>query len=330
MNILNSKNKSSTIFNQRILILVIMIGVLVFFVSLGAPQFISERTFTNLVNNMSILAIVALGQMIVMITAGIDISVGTAMGLVAMSVGLILIEYPDLHPALAILIGMILGTIMGFINGVLVVKGKIVALIATLATMNIFRGINVLINNLYYEGQYIGANKLSAEFKAITKVEIIGLPVMLYYVLFLYIVFYFILHHSRFGRQIYAVGSNLEAAKTIGINTNKILIATYSLCGLMFGIAGVLYLSLYTSAQTDTGLGFEFIAITAVIIGGVSVFGGSGILWAVLLGTLFMTIITDSLNILRISPFWKMAINGFMLLSAILINHYLEARKKNK
>ena len=188
----------------------------------------------------------------------------------------------------------------------------------------------VLINNIFYEGQYIGAEKLSTEFKSITRLEIFGLPVMIYYVILLYLIFYFILHHSKFGRQIYACGSNFEAANTLGINTTKILIGAYSMCGLMFGIAGVLYLSLYTSAQTDTGLGFEFITITAVIIGGVSVFGGSGILWGVLLGTLFMTIITDSLNILRISPFWKMALNGIMLLSAILINHYIESRKKNE
>lgn len=321
-------NKIISIFSHRIFVLTIMITLLVVFVSIGAPQFLSERTFHNLLNNLSILAIVSLGQMIVMITAGIDISVGTAMGLVAMSVGLLLIEFPDMNPIIAILIGMIMGTVMGFVNGLLVVKGKIVALIATLATMNIFRGINVFINNIFYEGQYIGAEKLSTEFKSITRIEILGLPVMIYYVLLIYIVFYFILHHTKFGRQIYATGSNLDAANTLGINTSKILIGAYSLCGLMFGIAGVLYLSLYTSAQTDTGLGFEFITITAVIIGGISVFGGSGILWGVLLGTLFMTILTDSLNILKISPFWKMAINGIMLLSAILINHYIETRKK--
>ena len=321
-------NKIISIFSHRIFVLTIMITLLVIFVSIGAPQFLSERTFHNLLNNLSILAIVSLGQMIVMITAGIDISVGTAMGLVAMSVGLLLIEFPDMNPIIAILLGMIMGTVMGFVNGLLVVKGKIVALIATLATMNIFRGINVFINNIFYEGQYIGAEKLSTEFKSIPRIEILGLPIMIYYVLLIYIVFYFILHHTKFGRQIYATGSNLDAANTLGINTTKILIGAYSLCGLMFGIAGVLYLSLYTSAQTDTGLGFEFITITAVIIGGISVFGGSGILWGVLLGTLFMTILTDSLNILKISPFWKMAINGIMLLSAILINHYIETRKK--
>jgi len=321
-------NKIISFLSHRIFVLIAMIIILVIFVSIGAPQFLSERTFHNLLNNLSILAIVSLGQMIVMVTAGIDISVGTAMGLVAMSVGLLIIEYPNMNPIIAILIGMIMGTTMGFVNGLLVVKGKIVALIATLATMNIFRGINVLINNIFYEGQYIGAEKLSTEFKNITRVEILGLPIMIYYVVLIYLIFYFVLHHTKFGRQIYASGSNIEAANTLGINTTKVLIGAYSMCGLMFGIAGVLYLSLYTSAQTDTGLGFEFITITAVIIGGVSVFGGSGILWGVLLGTLFMTIITDSLNILKISPFWKMALNGIMLLSAILINHYIETRKK--
>ena len=114
-------NKIISIFSHRIFVLTIMITLLVIFVSIGAPQFLSERTFHNLLNNLSILAIVSLGQMIVMITAGIDISVGTAMGLVAMSVGLLLIEFPDMNPIIAILLGMIMGTVMGFVNGLLVV-----------------------------------------------------------------------------------------------------------------------------------------------------------------------------------------------------------------
>jgi rhamnose transport system permease protein len=305
---------------------IVFLGILV---TLRAPDFASISNLFNIVDDMAILAIVSVGQMLVMVTGGIDISVGTGLGLVGMSVGLIIINTP-LNPVIALALGAIMGIALGFLNALLVVKGRIVALIVTLGTMNIFRGLNVFINSAFYNGQYIGANKLSSSFIGMTDERILGLPILHIYVAVIYAGFYYLLAHTRTGRHIYATGSNNAAAEIAGIRTSRIIMTCYILCGMLAGIGGVLWVSRYQTAQSDTGLGFEFLTITAVIIGGVSVYGGSGSIWGVLLGSLLVGMITNALNVMRLSPFWKLALNGLILLLAVLLNRYVERTQKER
>ena len=144
-----------------------------------------------------------------------------------------------------------------------------------------------------------------------------------------YLIFYYFLNHTRTGREIYAVGSSPESAKIIGINIRKTLFLTYLITGILVGMAGVLWVARYTSAQTDSAAGFEFTAITAVILGGVAIAGGSGSIWGVLFGAILIGSINNSLNLIRVSPFWKLAINGAIILIAVIIDAVL-ARSINK
>jgi len=279
---------------------------------------------------MAIISIVAIGQMLVILTGGIDISQGTGMGLVGMVSGLILINNWGINPVVAILMGAFFGAILGAINGLLVTKGGIIALIATLSTMSIFRGLNVVINLKYYGGQYIGADKLSDGLKSFTKVSTFGIPNLLIFIIIAYLFFYYFLNFTITGRQMYAVGSNPAAAKVSGINVFKIQFLPYLISGILFGIGGVLYLSRYATMQTDTGMGFEFITITAVVLGGVSMLAGSGSIIGVFFGSLLVGIINNALNITKISPFWKLAINGLILLLAVLLNKMIENKVQQR
>jgi rhamnose transport system permease protein len=297
-------------------------------ISLRRPVFVSPDNLFSILCDLTILAIVAFGQMIVMVSGGIDLSVGTGMGLIGMVFGLIHVFHQSISPILLVAMCAFAGMTLGLLNGFLVSIGGIVPLIATLATMNIFRGLNVLVNAVFYRGQYIGANKLTEGFMAITRARILGIPLVLMYIVVLFLLGLLFLHHTYTGRYIYAIGTNEEGARTAGISVPRIKILAYVLSGLCFGIGGIVWVSRYATAQSDTGIGFEFTAITAVIVGGVSVTGGSGSLPGVLLGAVLIAVINNSLGVLQMSPFWKQAILGLVLLTAILLNKWAEVRSR--
>lgn len=312
---------------QALLILIVLIALAV---SLRAPVFLSARNLNSIVSDIVVLSIVAVGQAIVIVSGGIDLSVGTGLGLVAMSVGLIHIYNPAVPPVVMLLLGMGFGSLLGLLNGILVAKGKVLALIGTLATMNIFRGLTVLVNAHFYRSQYIGADKLSDAFKQLTRGNLLGLPNILVLLLLVFACFYYFLNYTEFGRGFYAIGSNEFAAEAGGYHVKITKASAYVISGALAGLGGVLWVSLYATAQSDTGLGLEFATITAVVVGGVSVKGGSGSVIGVLLGAVLIGVVTNGLNVARVSPFWKDAINGAILLFAVLLNNAVEVRMNRR
>lgn len=301
--------------------------ILVTIVSLRSPVFLSFDNIYDIGLDVVILAIVAVGQMMVIITGGFDISVGSGIGLAGMISALILMRNWEISPFVAILIGIAIGSLLGSINGLLVVKGKIPPVITTLGTMSIFRGLTFIICFKFNQGNWVGAHKLSVPFKDFARGTFLRIPNLILITIIVYIVFYYFLNHTITGRQIYAVGSNINSAKAVGINTDKVTFLVYLLTGMLVGMAGVLWVSRYTSAQSDSGVGFEFITITAVILGGVSIFGGSGSIIGVLFGSVLIGVINNSLNIIRISPFWKLAINGFIILMAVIMDRIISNKR---
>jgi rhamnose transport system permease protein len=302
--------------------LLIFIVFLVVIVSLRSPYFFTLRNFKDILLDTSILMIVAMGQMMVIITRGVDLSVGSGIAFSGMAVGLIISGHWAIHPLLAILMGVGIGLVLGSFNGLLVSKAGVPPIITTLATMSIYRGLTFIISG----GEWVDAHEMPDSFKLLARGSVLGIPNMILIVLFAAVVFYYFLENTRKGRQIYAIGSNPNASRFVGINVEQVQFLVYMLSGILYGGGGVLWVSRYASAQADSALGFELLTVAACVIGGVFIFGGSGTIWGVLLGSLLLGIVVNALNLIRVSPFWKLAIQGLIILVAVITDALISRR----
>ena len=300
----------------------VFIVILVLAVTLRTPRFLSVDNFQDILLNISILAIVALGQTMVIITHGIDLSVSSVIGLVAMMVAFIVKQNPGMPVGLAVLLGLALGAVLGMVNGLIVAYGKVPAIITTLGTLSIYRGLVFY----YSQGTWVNSFELPASFKLLSKGTPLGLPNMVIIAILVAVIVYYFLNHTRTGRDIYAVGSNPEAATLAGIRKDRIIFLVYVLSGLLAGLAAVLWASRFESAQTNTALGFELQTVAASVVGGVSVSGGVGTVPGVILGALLLGIIQNALTIIRISPFWQLAVQGLLILVAIVTDKWILGR----
>jgi rhamnose transport system permease protein len=303
--------------------LIVFIVLLIILMSLrSGSAFLSFENFRDILLNISILMIVALAQTMVIITRGIDLSVGSMIGLVAMMVSFVIKVNPEFSPVLAVLLGMALGCALGSVNGLLVTAGGVPPIIATLGTLSIYRGAVFL----YSEGTYINAHEMSPAFKALSKGTPLGLPNLVIIALVVGAIVYYFLNYTRPGRDIYAVGSNPDAAQVAGIRVQRTVFMVYLLSGLLCGMAGVLWASRVESAQTNTALGFELQTVAASVVGGVNIFGGSGTVPGVLLGAFLLGVIDNALKLARISPFWQLAVQGLLILAAVIVDSFILRR----
>jgi len=294
----------------------LFIVVLVVMVSVRSPYFLSLENFRDILLNISILAIVALGQTMVIITRGIDLSVSSMIGLVAMMVAFVVKENPELSPVIAVLLGMALGSVLGSFNGLVITVGGVPPIIATLGTLSVFRGAVFL----YSQGTWINAFEMPQNFKLLAKGTPLGLPNQVIIAIVVAVIVYYFLNYTRAGRNIYTVGSNPDAAQVAGIRVQRVIFMVYLISGILCGLAGVLWASRFESAQTNTALGFELQTVAASVVGGVNIFGGSGTVTGVLLGALLLGIINNSLTLVRISPFWQLAAQGLLILLAVVFD----------
>jgi rhamnose transport system permease protein len=300
----------------------IFILILVILVSVRAPSFLSIDNFKDILLNISILTIVALGQTMVIITHGIDLSVGSMIGLVGMMVAFVIKQNPDMPVVLTIVLGMSLGAVLGSFNGLIITFGKVPPIIATLGTLSIYRGLVFS----YSQGTWINSFELPAAFKLLSKGTPLGLPNMVIIALVVALIVYYFLNYTRTGRSIYAVGSNPDAAQYSGIRKQRIVFLVYLLSGLLCGLAAVLWISRFESAQTNTALGFELQTVAASVVGGVSISGGVGTVPGVMLGALLLGIIQNALTLIRISPFWQLAAQGLLILIAVISDKWVLSR----
>ena len=298
-------------------ILILVIGV-----TLRAPSFLTVHNFEDILLNISILAIVALAQTMVIITHGIDLSVSSMIGLVGMMVAFVVKQNPELPVLFSVLLGMALGSVLGTFNGLIITFGKVPPIIATLGTLSIYRGLVFY----YSQGTWINSFELPANFKALSKGAPLGLPNMVIIAVLVALIVYYFLNYTRTGRDIFAVGSNPDAAQFAGIRTPRITFLVYLLSGLLCGLAAVLWVSRFESAQTNTALGFELQTVAASVVGGVSISGGVGTVTGVLLGALLLGIIQNSLTLIRISPFWQLAAQGLLILIAVISDKWILSR----
>jgi len=306
----------------RELSIIIFILLLIAVVAANAPAFLTAPNFRNILLNISILTIVALGQTMVIITRGIDLSVSAMIGLVAMMVSFTVVAFPAVPPALAMLLGILLGGILGSFNGLIITAGKVPPIIATLGTLSIYRGMVFL----YSGGTWINSFEMPAGYRALAKAAPLGVANIILFAAVVAIAVYFFLNHTRPGRDIYAVGSNPEAARVSGIPVQRTLLMVYVISGLLAGMAAVLWASRFESAQTNTALGFELQTVAAAVVGGVNIFGGSGTVPGVILGAFLLGTIENALILVRISPFWQLAAQGLLILVAVVVDSAIRHR----
>jgi rhamnose transport system permease protein len=310
------------IFRRRELGISIIIVVIMVIVGLRNPTFFTQDNWKDLLMYVSILAFISIGQMMTMVSRGIDLSVGSVVALSGMSVGMMMKEFPFLPPIVLVLLGTVFGLACGLVNGLLIGKGKVPALITTLATMSIYRGLVVVVSR----SRWIVYGDITEGFRQIARGNILGINNLIFSAMIIAIVTYYFLNHTRKGREIYAFGDNQDAAKFVGINGARINILVYALSGLLAGFGGVLWVSRVNTAQATTALGYEMQTIAACVIGGVSIFGGVGSVFGVLLGSLMFGIILNSLELVGIVDFWKLALEGFIILIAVMFDAILSHR----
>jgi rhamnose transport system permease protein len=315
-------NYFRSLVTQRETTIVIVILLLCLIVSLRTPYFLTGDNLNDIFVNISILSIVAMGQMMVITTGGIDLSVESTIGLSAMTVGLIVRDNPTIPPLLTLPIGIIIGMFLGMINGVLVTKGRVPPIITTLSTMGIYRGAILIIS----QGKWVNTYQLPVDFVNMTKDTFLGIPNLVWFAIIVAIAAFFFFGHTQPGRSIFAVGGNLLGAKMVGIRTNRILFMVYTISGSLAGLAGTLWVSRQAAAWNDTALGFALQTVASCVLGGVSIMGGIATVPGVLLGALLLGIVTVSVRLIDISPFWQQAFYGAVILLAIAADALIARR----
>lgn len=308
--------------NVREMGIVLVILILIPLIGLRNPSFLTASNFRDILLDISILSIVAIGQMMVILTASIDLSVGSVVGLVAMVIGLLVRDNPGIPMVVTVLLGTLLGLVLGSINGIIVTKGRVPPIITTLGTLSIYRGLVLVVS----KGEWIDAYRLPPSFPRITRIPIFGVPALIIYALIIAVVAYYFLRFTRTGRQIYAVGSNPPAARLAGIRANRIVLLVFLISGTLAGLGGVLWASRFAAVANDTGTGFELQTVAACVIGGVAIFGGSGSVPGVLLGSLLLGIIVNALTLTGISPFWRLTVQGLIILVAVVADALIARR----
>lgn len=317
------------IINSREISLFIVLIFFGIFIQFRNPAFFTSKNINNMLINYSTTMVLALGMMSVLLIGGIDISIGSILSLSGMVAALVLRDNPETSVLAAIIIAVLVGGLCGLINGLIIGKGGVPPIIATMGSMNILRGLTYLVA----KNEWVAAYQINEGFKKFAMGKYLGLGVInnliVIAILIAILAFYF-LKYTRLGRKIYAVGNNAEAAEISGINIVRIKIFVYTLMGLLAGLSGALWVSLYASAQGDMGMGIEMDVIAACVIGGVSLAGGRGSVVGVLFGAITIAMLGNGLPLIGVSQFSLDAIKGLIIVMTVILNVILQrSRVKN-
>jgi len=308
---------------HREALLAAVIVLMVIAIGTRVPSFIAPGNLVEMFNDTSILIILALGQMMVLLTKGIDLSMAANLALTGMIVALINFNYPEVPVWALLILATVLGLLMGVINGLLVWKMGIPAIVVTLGTMSIYRGIIFLLSG----GGWVNSNQMGADFLGLPRASVLGLPVLSWCAIAALLLVGYFLRYSRTGRALYTAGGNATAAYYTGINAGKMQFVSFCLSGALAGFCGYLWISRFAVAYVDVANGFELQVVAACVIGGISTMGGTGRVLGCLCGALFLGVINNALPVIGVSPFWQMAISGTVIVIAVLLNERGNKRK---
>lgn len=283
------------------------------------PAFVSESNVFNVLRATGFTLITALGMTLVLIAGGLDLSVGSVLALGSTVTGMVMTA--GVNIPLAILLGCASGFLVGLVNGLVVVKFKIPALIMTLGMLYMARGA------VYILTKGVPIYPLSDAFQAIEQKDIAGVPTIVILSVILAVVSHILLKHTTLGRSIYAVGGNKEASRLSGINLDRINVICYCITGMLAALTGIMMASRLGSVQPSAGNGYELTVIAAVIIGGTSTNGGSGTILGTTVGALFMNILSNSMTLMKVSVYWQNLAVGFILVLAVVLDQYKRDRQ---
>ena len=313
----------ANLLKHRELILVGAIAVLIALIAFRFPGFIAPANLVRVFDDTSILIMLALGQMVVILTRCIDLSIAANLALCGMIVAMINTFMPDLPIPLLIAIGVMAGAALGAFNGILVWKLGMPAIVVTLGTMTIFRGSIFLLSS----GQWVNAHQMSDAFKAFPRSVLLGLPVFSWFAIAVVIAFFVMMTRTTLGRSLYATGVNPTASVYTGIDVGRSQFFAFVISGMVAGLAGYLWVSRYAVAYTDIAGGFELEVVAACVIGGISIAGGIGTVAGAVLGALFLGVVKNALPVIGVSPFAQMAISGAVIIIAVIFNARAERKK---
>ncbi len=311
---------------REISLIIVMIAIAFFVEFRSGGNFFTGENISDMLTETAVLAICAVGMMTVMVTGGIDLSIGAVMALSAMVGGTVLKNNQSVPTIAIVLISIAVGIVCGFINGTLVSKLRILPIIATLGMMNIFRGITYLVSN----GSWVMQQDMGANFLSLATGRVLGVNNLIVIALAVYIIAAFFMTQTRTGRKIYAVGNSEESARVSGIKTGRTLTMVYTILGAIAGLGGILYVCKYGVAQGETCTGYEMNVIAACVLGGVSVNGGTGRVGGVLLGAVLLGILNNAMPLIHVSSFWQEAIRGLIILLSIIANSLIQRNVEMK
>ena len=302
--------------HDRDAVLTAIVALLVAGISLRAPVFLSAGSLDTLVTDGAILAMMALVQLLPLLTGGIDLSIPANMALTGMVTALLSRAHPDLPVVATVAVALALGLALGAVNGALIAFLKMPPIVVTLGTMSVYRGLVFLVSG----GAWVNAHEFGKAYLAFPLGRLLGLTHIVWIAALVIAAGYVFLNHSTKGRELYALGGNPAAARYVGIDETRSLLLVYCITGVASGLAGYLWVARYAIAYTETALGFELQTVAACVIGGVSTSGGKGGVAGCLLGAAFLVVILNALPMIDVSPFWQMAISGAAILVAVVVN----------
>jgi rhamnose transport system permease protein len=308
------------LFRGRELGLVILIVALIALTTVNQPSFLfSEGGWRELLRQPTILILIAIGEAIVIITRNIDLSIGSILCLSTYLSGWLFANVPGIPIPVVVLVGVALGAFLGLINGLLVAFLKVPSLVITLGTLYAYRGIAIL----WIGPTFIRSSWLPPEFRRLGTMQIFTIPVLLIVAVIVALLVGWFMTSRRAGRDLYALGSNPEAATLFGLSERRLTLSAFVTSGALAGLGGLVYLAIYATGDARVGTGYELEAVAAAVVGGVAIIGGSGTILGVALGAFFLATITSALPVLGVPSLWQQAIVGIFIVGAILLDRVL-------
>jgi ribose/xylose/arabinose/galactoside ABC-type transport system permease subunit len=280
--------------------------------ALISPSFLNPANLLNVARQVALFGIISVGMTFVILTKGIDLSVGSILGVTAVSAALLLTD--GFSPTVTVLICLGIGVVFGAINGIGITFGRVPPFIMTLGMMVMARGLALTLAN----GQPIGLKESSAQFSWLGRGAVLGLPVPVWIFALVAAVAIFVLRYTAYGRRIYAVGSNSEAARLSGITVNRIIFSVYVISGFLASLTGLIFVSRLTVGEPTAGTGMELEAIAITVIGGTSLFGGEGGIVGTIIGAGILAVLANIMNLIGVSPFTQQIVKGAIIIGAVL------------
>jgi rhamnose transport system permease protein len=313
----------STVLKSREASILLVLVLVVAAATIASPSFLfSANNWRDLLLTPSILLLLAAGQCVVIITRNVDLSVGSVLGLTAYLTGRLFVD-TGLPVAVVVLLAVLVGALLGLVNGLLVGFGRVPALVITLGTLYVYRGAVLS----WAGSDRINASDLPSSFSDLGTRTVLSIPVLFIVALLVVLAVGYYLHTARGGRELYAIGSDPEAAVLYGLDVRRRVIGAFVLSGGLAGLAGVVYAARYGTVSAGAGTGIELQAVAAVVVGGVAIFGGSGTVWGAAIGAVLLVTINRVLPIVGIPDFWQQALVGGLILSAIALDQLMSRRR---